>query len=565
MINRRQFIGVTAGVACGALAGPFGIGFGNFALAAMVPGACKFVSHAALRLGDTRLGLPQVGVVRLDANTVRVQVSGRGSVPVGASAVAIGLGGVRSASGGYVTAYPSDVARPLTANLNLSAAGQTVQTMAVVKLSASGSIDIYSSTPCQMVIDLLGYFEVVAAPVADGRFVPLAAPTRALDTRLTGGVGAGGSVVFETAAWIPAAASAAIVHITCAGSSAPGWFVGHQDGSPRPFISHLNCDSGWQVRASQAVVPLPSATRQIRVSSSSGGHLVVDVVGYITGPTSPVGTDGLFVPSSVPTRQLDTRQVPSLGRMPAGWTVEAPLPVGLFAAQSAVWNVAITQTLAPGFVTTFAARTNRPSIAQLGVQTANQTVNSHTWARTSSAGISLYQSGGGAVLADMAGYFIGPAATPTTGKLTNVVSPAPAPPYTLTIPRLGLSMRMSEGSNSVVDAGQGWIMPGSGRAGENNAIVVFAHRTSAGGPFRYINLLVGGDELTLTDAAGKRYVYRVARHEVTGTTAASIVGAVNKQPAPSLSLVACSKLDGSATSLSYRLVVTAGREFIVVP
>ncbi len=557
-MERRQFLqAVGATTAAGVLAST------GEANAAPPAGACAFTSLSPVRLCDTRNGVPQAGVTRLDANTVRIQVAGRGGVGGDAVAVAIGLAAVRSTGGGYVTAYPGGVPRPFTANLNVTGPNQTVQSMAIVRLGAGGIIDVFVSAYCDVVVDLLGMFRPVTTDVRAGRYVPLGQPVRALDTRPSGAIPTGGSAAFDTGSLVPTHASGVVVHLTCAGSNFGGYFVCHQDGTPAPYISHLNCDGELQVRASQAIVPLNPGTRAVRVSSSSGGHMVADVVGYITGPDSALSGDGLFVPAASPSRQLDTRLVAGLGWMPENYTVEAPLPAGV-SAMAAVWNIAVAQASNPGFITTYPARTNRPPVSQLNTQYGGQTANSHTWQRTSVYGASLFSGSGGGIIADFAGHFTGQPAAVTTGPPVNI-NPVAYPPYTLEVPALGLSMPVDVGGAGIVDYGYAWMMPGSTNLGENGYMVLFAHRTTGAGPFRYINYLSTGDEVALIDGTGKRWIYTVRRSDVTGSSSSAIFDAVARARVPAVSLVACSKLNGTPTSLSYRLIVSASRVFTVVP
>ena len=57
------------------------------------------------------------------------------------------------------------------------------------------------------------------------------------------------------------------------------------------------------------IQPVSSAGLTIR--SHSGGHVVVDFLGWFTGPSAAVSTQGLFVPVG-PQRLLDTRELVGL-------------------------------------------------------------------------------------------------------------------------------------------------------------------------------------------------------------------------------------------------------------
>ena len=87
-------------------------------------------------------------------------------------------------------------------------------------------------------------------------------------------------------------------------------------------------------------------------------------------------------------------------------------------------------------------------------------------------------------------------------------------------------------------------------------MIIFAHRTSHGGPWRWLHQHQLNDMFYLTGADGKKYNYRVVDIRVTLPNWAAIAaGAVGKGPI-TVQLVACSRLDKLPTSTSYRLVVT---------
>lgn len=555
-LDRRTFLLAASASAAAAV-----VGRGEAVLAAPPPGACAYVPKLAPRMCDTRFPLP-AHVTRRDSRTVRITATGYGGVPANATAVAVSLSCIRPVSGGYATAWPSGQPRPLVANLNAPTNG-VVQTMAVVSLGADGAFDVFTSQLAHVTVDLLGSFEPVATDVSAGRYVPMPAPTRVLDTRTSAPLAANSIRVLDTSAVVPAHASAVVVSLTAV-SSAAGFLVVHQEGTPRPDSAHLNCDAPWQTRGSQTVVPFWGPNRRIAVYTSGGGHVLVDVVGYITGASSPPGGDGLFVPATVPTRQLNSNQAGGLGNMYPGWIAEAPLPVGV-TASAAAWNVALVGARQPGALTAYPARTAAPRVGHVYANASGATLSSHSWSRVSTLGLAVTTTSGGAVIADYAGYFTGPPALKTVAAPVNVMPTFPPPPYTLSVPRIGLTLYSALGGTWLADAGHGWVWPSSVNAGDRGAVVIFAHRTDAGGPFRYINLIRPGDEMVLTAAGGKRFVYRMQAAAITGSSESSILRAVDAAPVPSLSLVACSKTDGTPTSLLYRLVVTGTLEYPIIP
>jgi len=120
------------------------------------------------------------------------------------------------------------------------------------------------------------------------------------------------------------------------------------------------------------------------------------------------------------------------------------------------------------------------------------------------------------------------------------------------IPRIRLVRPVYSGTSQKVlnKGGFGhWI--GSAKPGTNGHCVLFAHRTSAGGPLRKANLLKAGDVVT---ANGVKYTVR--KLEIIGNRqvgrALNYAGGVKR-----LSLITCTKPNGTPTSTKWRLIVRA--------
>ena len=125
------------------------------------------------RLFDSR-ETPNAG--RVDASTWRIQVSGRCNVPDGTSAAALIVTATEPTVPGFVTVWPAGGARPVVSNLNVIR-GNTVANSAVVQLSATGAVDVYTQKPMHVVIDVTGAF--VPSPSATLAAVPRPAPKSA--------------------------------------------------------------------------------------------------------------------------------------------------------------------------------------------------------------------------------------------------------------------------------------------------------------------------------------------------------------------------------------------------
>ena len=103
------------------------------------------------------------------------------------------------------------------------------------------------------------------------------------------------------------------------------------------------------------------------------------------------------------------------------------------------------------------------------------------------------------------------------------------------IPKLGISDELYEGiALSTLDQGPGhW--PGTAMPGQAGNVVVAGHRTSHSKPFRYIDELEAGDQVTFTvDGAVHNYV--VTGHEIVDPTAIHIV---DQTPDATATLFAC--------------------------
>ena len=91
-------------------------------------------------------------------STVSVPLAGAPfAVPSGAAAISMNLTSDQATGAGYVTAYPTDGAFPLSSNLNFVAA-RPVANAGLVKLSADGALNTFVNVATHVIIDVNGYF-----------------------------------------------------------------------------------------------------------------------------------------------------------------------------------------------------------------------------------------------------------------------------------------------------------------------------------------------------------------------------------------------------------------------
>ncbi len=409
--------GVVAGLVAGCVALP---AFGGVPVVhAAVAGSSSYVPVGPVRLVDTR---ENKGFTRSAPTTLQVPVAGISGVPKTAVAISLSVAVTNTTSAGFVTVWPAGESMPLASNVNFEA-GQIVSNGLIVKLGAAGKLSIYSNVPVDIVVDVTGAF-IPAATSKAGRFVATD-PVRLLDSRAGAPMPAGGLVRVALPTSAPRDAVAAAVTLTTSGDNEPGFFTAFGAGSV-PWSSSLNVDTPDSTRAATVVVPVSGGG--LSVFSSSGGHMIVDFLGYFTGASAATSGDGLFVPMT-PTRLVDTRDAIALD---ATETLLVPATGGVV-----VGNVTMTESAQPGFSVVYAAGTPLPATSSVNAMRAGQTVSNMAISRTSSAGVAIYSQQGSDYVFDQTGSFTGAPVAQTVPLPATPIGPkpkpvpvAPTPPFT---------------------------------------------------------------------------------------------------------------------------------------
>jgi uncharacterized protein YkwD len=236
-------------------------------------------------------------------------------------------------------------------------------------------------------------------------------------------------------AGVPGDAVALALNVTVTESSAPGFVTEYPAGRQMPTSSILNIDQANQTRAAAGIFPVSGTG--VALYLSGGGHVVVDLLGYFTGPSANAGTDGLFTAYD-PTRLLDTRSASPLGNgvpLYPGGGLELSLPQG----GSVAYNVTSVDG-GTGFVTAFPAGTARPATSTVNSVGPGDVVANFAITQVSSRGLGFYSQSQTHLVADLTGWFSGPSAAPTQPP------PANTPPAQ---PQVGLSTCTNEGLSSL--------------------------------------------------------------------------------------------------------------------
>lgn len=231
------------------------------------------------RLLDTRTTQHVSG-----SGTVTLPVAGVAGVPADATAVVVNITVTGPTGAGFLTAWPSGLARPTASNVNFVKT-QTVPNMAIVKVGDARSISIFNanSGPVDVVVDIQGY---VTAGVASlpGTVKPITA-MRVVDTRIDQGAygpvpANNGAIVDFGNLDLANVPQGALINLTVTDPQASGWLSAYPYGVPTPSVSNLNFTAG-------AVVPNLSLVKLgygygILYNGSPGYvDMVADVLAYV--------------------------------------------------------------------------------------------------------------------------------------------------------------------------------------------------------------------------------------------------------------------------------------------
>ena len=286
-----------------------------------------------------------------------------------------------------------------------------------MKLGTDGAIDVRASAPTQIIVDVNGWFRPATSASA-GRYVPITAQ-RVFDSRATGfarPLQPRETITVAPPAGVPGDAIALAINITTTAPNQPGYFTAFPAGTARPEASLLNTDRSGQTRAASSITPISPGG--LSVYSHSGGHVIIDVTGWFTGPSAGESTDGLFVPTDSPQRLVDTRTGDPLW---PGGAIEVAVPVT--GASSIVVNTTLVDAHAWGFLTAYAARTAVPETSTVNAGAKHQTAANLAIVPISPSGIAVSSFGGADLVVDLAGWFVGSPVSPSTGEAPKNVRP----------------------------------------------------------------------------------------------------------------------------------------------
>jgi hypothetical protein len=111
------------------------------------------------RLLDTRPGVGQRGYSGgkpAAGQTVVLDVSASGTVPVDASAVVLNVTGVEATADGYVTVWPCGSPQPTASSLNLTR-GATTPNLVFTKVGANHTVCLFTLSGTHLLADVVAW------------------------------------------------------------------------------------------------------------------------------------------------------------------------------------------------------------------------------------------------------------------------------------------------------------------------------------------------------------------------------------------------------------------------
>ncbi len=346
---------------------------------------------------------------------VELDVLGRGGVPSsGVGAVVLNVTMIRPDGNGFVTVYPCGT-RPLASSMNAPAGLGVVANEVIAKLSGTGTVCLFSSTPTNLAADITGYI-----PTASG--VVSLDPARLLDTRPTGEtvdnrfekvgkLSAGGMVELDVLGrgGVPSSGVGAVVlNVTMIRPDGNGFVTVYPCGT-RPLASSMNAPAGLGVVANEVIAKL-SGTGTVCLFSSTPTNLAADITGYIPTASGVVSLDPARLLDTRPTGETVDNRFEKVGKLSAGGMVELDVlgrgGVPSSGVGAVVLNVTMIRPDGNGFVTVYPCGT-RPLASSMNAPAGLGVVANEVIAKLSGTGtVCLFSSTPTNLAADITGYIV---------------------------------------------------------------------------------------------------------------------------------------------------------------
>lgn len=341
---------------------------------------------------DTEKTIAGHGVLKLSAATVRADSDG-----VDAAQLQIVTSGARAS--GSLTLYPHGTTRPGTSSINFEP-GRTATNEATVKVTPTGSVDIYNGSSGPVTVDVATVGLQSHAQFA--RTYHPATPARLLDTRnrtggVTGPIAGGHSATLTVAGThgVPAGANAVVLNVAATTTKGAGSLTASPHGAVNSSVTGPYWTTG-QTASEQIVLPLVDDKVVLHNAGKSSAHLIADLVGWY-GPT----TSGSEFQPVGPARILNTRTGAGTGGKIARLGAHATLKLKVTGAHgvpasgvSAVdLNLTVPSPSGTGHLIAYADGTSCPGVDSVDF-TKGHTVANRALVKVGTDGaIDLYNAG----------------------------------------------------------------------------------------------------------------------------------------------------------------------------
>ncbi|MEU4742115.1 hypothetical protein AB0G02_16865 [Actinosynnema sp. NPDC023658] len=393
---------------------------------------------APYRVLDTRSGQGAPAVAVGSGQTLRLQLTGQGGVPVEASTVVLNVTATEPGGTGHISIYPTGVARPTVSSLNYTP-GWTGANSVTVKVGADGAVNLYNNgAPVHLIADVNGYYSkgrTCCQGYLGGHYQPLASPVRLTDTREWGiGRVPAGYYINAAASWDSTTnykIRAFAVNITATETRSPGFLTAwNGSGQSLPNTSTLNYATNTTA-TNFAVVPSTPCSDcggstgwpSIGVYTSQDSHIIVDIVGFYDDASL---SGGLRFEPAVPSRIADTR----LGQ---GWpgaigpattaTIVAPGSIAGPDTWALATNITAVQPTASTYLTVWPAGldgVDRPETSNLNPAAGAIVPNAVQTMIGPDYGFHVYNNSGRShLLVDVVGsFYFDPMLSPSTASMS---------------------------------------------------------------------------------------------------------------------------------------------------
>ncbi len=360
-----------------------------------------------------KLRIPVVG------RELKTPTGGPITVPATASAVALNVTSVNTSGDGYVTVWPCETERRVTANLNMYR-GKIIGNNVIASIDSAGEICLWSSVGTDLVVDVTGWFDDSGSTspyesVSPQRIVDSREGYGAPQRKLSPGVPLVIDVVGRTAtrsdgstATVPDGVSSIVINLAAVNAVGPGFFTVWPCAVDRAVTASLNYRVGSAV--SNGFLAAVDDNGQVCVYSEVDADIVIDLQGWF-GPTDPAFS------ASDPYRLVDTR----IGRgAPQQRVAEsAPLEVPIRGitvpvngrnvtvpdgAVAAVINVVATEPVGDGYFTVWGCDGASPLTSSLNYGPRATVANGVIAPVGADGSICIYTKASSHVVVDIAGW-----------------------------------------------------------------------------------------------------------------------------------------------------------------